>query len=136
MLIGNSVIFASGRLRETITNSVVELNLNFVQAFIMRELWFLKDCAPINQKVLSDTLRLDAVTISRNLTRLEDKGFISRQKKDGFKREKVFILTSQGKRISEKANEIIRTHFSTAFAHLDEQDRPKLLATLQSIIKN
>lgn len=135
MLIGNSLIFASGRLRESLANSVLELNLNFEQAFIMRELWFLKDCAPINQKALSDTLRLDAVTISRNLHRLEKEGLISRQKKDGFKREKIILLTSQGKRMAEKAHEIICTDFSIAFAHINEQDRPKLLATLQSIMK-
>jgi DNA-binding MarR family transcriptional regulator len=135
MLIGNSLIFACGRLQKSITNSVMEFNLNFEQAFILRELLFLKDCESINQKALSDTLRLDAVTISRNLTRLEKAGLISRKKKDGFKREKIFLLTSDGKRIAGKANEVICTHFSAAFAHIDEQDRSRLIDALQSIIK-
>ena len=95
MLIGNSLIFASSRLRESITISVVELNLNFEQAFILRELWLLKDCAPINQTALSDTLRLDAVTTSRNLHRLEKESLISRQKKMALNVKKLFYLPAK-----------------------------------------
>lgn len=134
-LLGSSLMFANKRLNRAIATSVEGLELNFDQAFILYELGFTAKCAPINQKQLSNTLRLQQHNVSRNLSKLQNKGLIVRQQKDGFKREKVVQLTPDGELVAEKVTEIILSQRELAFAHIEIEDRARLITVIQAIMK-
>lgn len=134
-LIANSLNYANRRLNKAIAISVAKLKLNLEQAFILHELGLTNECVPINQTTLSDILRLQNDNVSRNLTRLENKGLVIRQKKDGFKREKIVQLTSNGELVAKKVNEVISAQRALAFAHIEKEDRARLIENLQAIMK-
>ena len=77
-----------------------ELNLTYTQYIVMMYFWNKKES---NVKELSKTLIIDSSTLTPLLVKLENKGYIKREKSNQDERNLNITLTKVGENLKEKA---------------------------------
>lgn len=85
---------------------------------------------------LAKSLQVDNAAVTRTLDRLEQKGFIRRQKNDNDKRQIKIVLTEAGSAISKQILPIIADGLNIQLHGFDEQEITSLINMLNKIIKN
>ncbi|MBQ4443672.1 MAG: MarR family transcriptional regulator [Clostridia bacterium] len=106
-----------------------ELDLTYTQYIVMMVLWEEKQ---VNEKLLCETLCLKSNTVAPLLKKLEDKGFIKKEKDKDDERNLVITLTKAGEKLQDKAlcvPEAISKEF-----HLAPDEAATLYATLYKIL--
>ncbi len=76
------------------------LDLTYTQYIVMMVLWEEKS---VNEKFLCDSLCLKSNTVTPLLKKLEDKGYIKKEKDKGDERNLVITLTEKGERLKDEA---------------------------------
>ncbi|MCQ2970656.1 DNA-binding transcriptional regulator, MarR family [Methanobrevibacter gottschalkii] len=84
----------------------------------------------INQEKLAEVLHLNESTITRNLKKLEDKGFIERIKN---KRKKIIKLTSKGRKTAQKVINYDYKWDEKLKQNLTEEEYANFLEALRTI---
>ncbi len=77
-----------------------ELDLTYTQYIVMMVLWEEKR---VNEKLLCEALYLKSNTVTPLLKKLEDKGYIKKEKDKGDERNLVITLTKAGEDLQDKA---------------------------------
>lgn len=80
-----------------------KLDLTYTQYIVMMFFWEKEES---NVKSLGRTLMLDSSTLTPLLKKLENKGYISRQRSDSDERNLVIKLTKKGRDLQDKALEV------------------------------
>ena len=76
------------------------LDLTYTQYIVMMVLWEEKQ---VNEKLLCETLCLKSNTVTPLLKKLEDKGYIRKEKEKDDERNLVITLTDEGKNLKDRA---------------------------------
>ncbi len=76
------------------------LDLTYTQYIVMMVLWEEKQ---VNEKLLCETLCLKSNTVTPLLKKLEDKGYIKKEKDKADERNLVITLTGTGEKLQDKA---------------------------------
>ena len=76
------------------------LDLTYTQYIVMMVLWEENN---VNEKYLCDSLCLKSNTLTPLLKKLEEKGYVRKEKDKGDERNLVIILTEAGESLKEKA---------------------------------
>jgi DNA-binding MarR family transcriptional regulator len=87
----------------------------------------------INQKELSELLRISAASVSELLNKLEADGYIKRKQNEEDKRVTNIFLTEGGKFFAQKMEEARGEVSKELFAALDENEQKQLLALISKI---
>ena len=106
-----------------------ELDLTYTQYIVMMVLWEGKQ---VNEKLLCETLCLKSNTVAPLLKKLEDKGFIKKEKDKDDERNLVITLTKAGEKLQDKAlcvPEAISKEF-----HLTPDEAATLYSTLYKML--
>lgn len=82
-----------------------ELDLTYTQYITMMVLW---EHRQVTSKVLGDRLYLDSGTLTPVLKKLEEKGFVARQRFAGDERSLLVTLTPAGEALRERALDVPR----------------------------
>ena len=106
-----------------------ELDLTYTQYIVMMVLWEEKQ---VNEKLLCETLCLKSNTVAPLLKKLEDKGFIKKEKNKDDERNLVITLTKAGEKLQVSAlcvPEAISKEF-----HLVPDEAATLYSTLYKML--
>ena len=77
-----------------------KLDLTYTQYIVMMVLWEEKQ---VNEKLLCETLCLKSNTVTPLLKKLEEKGYIKKEKDKNDERNLVITLTSAGEKLQDEA---------------------------------
>ena len=80
-----------------------EIDLTYTQYIVMMVLWEKEE---INIKTLGERLYLDSGTLTPLLKKLENKGYIKRNRLETDERNLNLVITEKGKKLKEKAKDI------------------------------
>lgn len=80
-----------------------ELNLTYTQYITMMVMW---SCKEINVKSLGKCLFLDSGTLTPLLKKLEQKGYIKRERSKRDERNLIVSITEKGEMLKEKASKV------------------------------
>ena len=106
-----------------------KLDLTYTQYIVMMVLWEEKQ---VNEKLLCETLCLKSNTVTPLLIKLEDKGYIKKEKDKADERNLVITLTGAGEKLQDRAlcvPESIAKEF-----HLTPEDATSLYTILYRIL--
>ena len=106
-----------------------KLDLTYTQYIVMMVLWEEKQ---VNEKLLCETLCLKSNTVTPLLIKLEDKGYIKKEKDKADERNLVITLTEAGEKLQDRAlcvPESIAKEF-----HLTPEDATSLYTILYRIL--
>ena len=108
-----------------------ELNLTYTQYIVMMYFW---DKKKSNVKELSKTLIIDSSTLTPLLLKLENKGFIKREKSNQDERNLNITLTKNGENLKEQARLIPEKAGKCVGLNIDEAK--KLYKLIYKVLNN
>lgn len=123
---------ARGRLLQPFFSSI---GLTFGQGHA-RILDSLRTRDHITQKELADICRMDVTTMSRSLDRLEESGFLIRERDPGCRRSFLICLTKAGQEEADKVRRIFDFADNQIWNGLSEEEMEQFCATLETICDN
>ncbi|MDO8825811.1 MarR family winged helix-turn-helix transcriptional regulator [Methylophaga sp.] len=106
-----------------------EFDLTYPQFLVMMSLW---NKSAVNIKELSEQTYLDAGTLTQILKRLENKGFIERNKSSIDERAKVIELTEPGRDLKNKTSQILNK--MACRINLTPQEKKEVTAICNKIL--
>ncbi len=106
-----------------------KLDLTYTQYIVMMVLWEEKR---VNEKLLCEALYLKSNTVAPLLKKLEDKGYIKKEKDAADERNLVITLTSSGEKLQEEALCVPET-MAKEF-HLTPDEAASLYTTLYKML--
>lgn len=111
--------------RSHVFDPLKQLGLSPGQELMLMRLW---DTGPQNQASLAATLGVTAPTVAKTVTRLEQKGFVLRQKSAEDGRAAMVTLTDKGRALRPQVEQI--------WTGLEERTLDTLTAAEQEILKD
>ena len=108
-----------------------KLDLTYTQYIVMMVLW---EEGKTNEKCLCETLCLKSNTVTPLLKKLEDKGYIKKEKDPEDARNLVITLTEQGKRLQDEALSVPQCMIKEF--HISPSEAEALYNTLYKILNN
>ena len=90
----------------------------------------------ITQKELARQCHLDETTISRSLDKLEQSGFIQRQRDPSCRRSFLICLTEEGKLEAEKANQMLDHVSLQMCSGISAEELEAFFKTLRKVCEN
>lgn len=109
--------------------SLDELGLTYTQYIAMMVLW---ECGKMNVKELGECLFLDSGTLTPVLKKLEQKGFVKRERDSEDERVLIVTITDEGSRLRERALSVPQTIGSCI--DLEPEEAGKLYEILYKIL--
>ena len=106
-----------------------KLDLTYTQYIVMMVLW---EEAPVNEKFLCEALCLKTNTVTPLLKKLEQKGYVTRQKDSEDERRLLIALTDSGVKLREKAL-CVPAAIAQEF-HLTQEEATSLYRILYKIL--
>ncbi len=106
-----------------------KLDLTYTQYIVMMVMWEKKQ---VNEKFLCESLFLKSNTVAPLLKKLEDKGYIKKEKDKDDERNLVITLTKAGEELRDKAL-CVPEGISKEF-HLTQDEAAALYSTLYKIL--
>lgn len=90
----------------------------------------------ITQKELSDRCGMDVATVSRTLDRLEEAGYLIREKHPDCRRSFLVVLTPEGRRKAGEVHENFRRIDERIWSGIEEEEMEAFLVCARKIIRN
>lgn len=90
----------------------------------------------VTQRELADRCFMDVATMSRNLDRLEEAGYITREKHPDCRRSFLIVLTQEGRNRAAQVSEDFRLIDERIWQGLTEQEMTAFLSCARKIINN
>ena len=108
-----------------------KINLTYTQYLVMMVLW---ENDKINLKTLGEKLFLDSGTLTPVLIKLEQKGYVKRQKNKIDERNLIVEITKNGSLLKEQAKNIPKS--LSQCIPISNEDAYNLYIILNKILKN
>ena len=108
-----------------------ELDLTYTQYITMMVMWEHKE---MNVKELGEHLYLDSGTLTPVLKKLEQKGWVKRNRAKEDERVLIVTLTAEGEKLRDKAVEIPQK--AGVFVRLNQEEAASLYKILYKILGN
>jgi len=108
-----------------------KLDLTYTQYIVMLVLWEIKET---NVKSLGEKLYLDSGTLTPLLKKLEDKGYITREKLSSDERNLIIKITKTGENLKSIAKDIPKSMSSCI--NLSKEETINLYNILYKILNN
>lgn len=90
----------------------------------------------ITQKELADICHVDVTTMSRSLDRLEESGYLVRERDPGCRRSFLVCLTPEGTEEAKKVNQALKFVDEQIWKGLEQQEMEHLCKSLEKICEN
>lgn len=90
----------------------------------------------ISQRELADLCHLDVTTMSRSLDRLEEEGYLRREKNPDCRRSYQVCLTKAGEKKAKEVQAVLRQMDEIICKDLTEQEHSEFLRILRKICGN
>lgn len=90
----------------------------------------------INQAGLAELMEVEPITVGRQLDRMEEAGWISRQPDPSDRRVRRIYMTSKAQGVLDHMRELSRDIYAEALNGIDPDTREKLLTSLALIRNN
>lgn len=126
-----SQIYRKGRI--FIGKGLEEYNIGQGQFMFLLEL-YIEDGR--NQEELAEILKIDKGTTARAIKKLEENGFVRREKDEKDKRSNRVYLTEQGKSIKDNIFFILNQWDEKMSEQLDEEERELMIKLLKKVCSN
>ena len=119
--------------RSFIGKSLEEYNIGQGQFMFLLEL-YIEDGR--NQEELAEVLKIDKGTTARAIKKLEDSGFIRREKDEKDKRSNKVYLTEKGKSIKDNIFFVLDQWDKKMSEQLDKEERELMIKLLKKVCSN
>ena len=119
--------------RSFIGKSLEEYNIGQGQFMFLLEL-YIEDGR--NQEELAEVLKIDKGTTARAIKKLEDNGFIMREKDEKDKRSNRVYLTEKGKSIKNNIFFVLDQWDKKMSEQLDKEERELMIKLLKKVCSN
>lgn len=119
--------------RSFIGKSLEEYNVGQGQFMFLLEL-YIEDGR--NQEELAEVLKIDKGTTARAIKKLEDNGFIIREKDEKDKRSNRVYLTEKGKNIKDNIFFVLDQWDKKMSEQLDKEERELMIKLLKKVCSN
>ncbi|MFC9763267.1 MarR family winged helix-turn-helix transcriptional regulator [Rhodococcus jostii] len=86
----------------------------------------LEEPGELSQKQLADVLGVDRSDMVRLLDDLEERGFVARTKNAKDRRKHVLSLTTAGRQVRERSDELVEKAFDQLYGNLSAKERRSL----------
>jgi DNA-binding MarR family transcriptional regulator len=106
-----------------------ELDLTYTQYIAMMVMWEKKE---MNVKALGDCLYLDSGTLTPVLKKLEEKGYLARQRSKEDERSLCVTITAEGEKLKERAVQV--PHQMQQCINLEAEEAKQLYLLLYKIL--
>lgn len=90
----------------------------------------------ITQKELSDLCHMDVTTMSRSLDRLEESGYLVREKDPGCRRSYLICLTGDGTAEARRVRKVLEMVDEVIWNGLDQDEMEAFCGTMEKICRN
>lgn len=90
----------------------------------------------VTQKELADTCHMDVTTMSRSLDRLEESGYLVRERDPGCRRSFLICLTGEGIMEAEKVHQVLDFVDRQIWKGLTPEEMEQFCACLEKICDN
>ena len=90
----------------------------------------------ITQKELSDLCHMDVTTMSRSLDRLEESGYLVREKDPGCRRSYLICLTQEGFAEAQKVRQVLKMVDDVIWEGLEQDEMEAFCAVMEKICEN
>lgn len=108
-----------------------KINLTYTQYITMMVLWEVKET---NVKALGEKLFLDSGTLTPLLKKLEEKGYITKEKMQKDERNILVKITDKGEKLKEEAKKIPENIGKCI--NIEKEEAVELYTILNKILKN
>ena len=88
------------------------------------------------QKELSDLCHMDVTTMSRSLDRLEESGYLVREKDPGCRRSYLICLTGDGAAEARRVRKVLEMVDEVIWNGLDQDEMEAFCGTMEKICRN
>ena len=126
-----SQIYRKGRI--FIGRGLEEYNIGQGQFMFLLEL-YIEDGR--NQEELAEVLKIDKGTTARAIKKLEESGFIRREKDEKDKRSNRVYLTEEGKEMKDNILFVLNQWDKKMSEQLDEEERELMIKLLKKVCSN
>ena len=90
----------------------------------------------VSQRELADRCSMDVATLSRSLDKLEEAGYVSRQKHPDCRRSFLIVLTEPGREKAAEVHENFSRMDGQIWKGIDEEEMERFLSCARKIIRN
>ena len=90
----------------------------------------------VSQRELADRCSMDVATLSRSLDKLEEAGYVSRQKHPDCRRSFLIVLTETGREKAAEVHENLSRMDGQIWKGIDEEEMERFLSCARKIIRN
>lgn len=90
----------------------------------------------VSQRELADRCNMDVATLSRSLDKLEEAGYVSRQKHPDCRRSFLIVLTEEGRKKAGEVHENFSRMDDQIWKDISEAEMEGFLACAEKIIRN
>ncbi len=107
--------------------------INFSEvAFLLK----IPDDRAIIQKDIADILHYDYAIVTRSMQKLEDKGFVTREKSSEDKRAVLVSLTEEGSRLKAIGIKARRRWKDSVMSIISEQEKDEMFSKIKDLVEN
>ncbi|MBR1413808.1 MAG: MarR family transcriptional regulator [Bacilli bacterium] len=125
------IYLCSKELIRRYTPFLEKLDLTYTQYIVMMFFWEKKES---NVKELGNTLLLDSSTLTPLLKKLENKGYITRERSNEDERNLIIKLTNKGEKLKDKAISIPKEIGKCV--NLTEEEAATLYTLIHKVLTN
>ncbi|HJA94022.1 MAG TPA: MarR family transcriptional regulator [Candidatus Eisenbergiella merdipullorum] len=90
----------------------------------------------VSQRELADRCTMDVATLSRSLDKLEEAGYVSRQKHPDCRRAFLIVLTEEGRKKAKEVHKTFSRIDSRIWEGIEAEEMKAFLACAEKIIRN
>ena len=126
-----AVLYRSGAT--WISNGLQPLKIGRGQYALLSELFY---CDGVSQSELAQTLRLDKGTTARALRKLEDAGYVVRERDEADRRVYHVYLTDKARGVKDSLHSVMHGWSDTLTEGFSDGEQRQILAFLQGMARN
>lgn len=90
----------------------------------------------INQEQLTNLLVIDKAAVSRSMAKLQEKGYIKKERNPNDRRAYIITLTDSGRKLEARINEVYEAVFKQLGYGISREEVYDCLNTLSQIVEN
>lgn len=90
----------------------------------------------VNQETIAKTLNIDKATSARAIKKLEEEGYVRRERNDYDKRNYLVFLTDKAEKLKPTIKTILQTWTNHLLKGITQEEKEQIYSILEKIAKN